>query len=382
MRKPPTKTAAASRIQAGHTERDGEPRPVTPIHTPRSDDPDERRIEERHRGEDVAVVEVPERRRRREQHHEIEVADRQRPPEVGETDQEDEAEEAPHPRLVDLRAAERARVAARHLPRDLRPGPCVRDDAARVVDVRLDDLPGRAEPDLHAASSPSSGRTSRRRPGPACRIPGEPRGDLRVALGDREHRALVRCAGFGVGANGAWIDARCRRTPAPCRRRRRGASRRRKRQRADRDERGRRTASDYGRRNDHNLFPTKFSGVTSTIAIAWPTSFPAPSVIRTCSTSRFAPSEASDDDEEAHPLRSDSRAAVTEGPVPIERVVARDGDEEGARRGQQIVQADVQQHGVDGEIDAVADCADDAELRRAAPSAGACAERYGRGCGP
>ena len=30
------KTAAASRIHAGHTERDGEPRPVTPIQTPRS----------------------------------------------------------------------------------------------------------------------------------------------------------------------------------------------------------------------------------------------------------------------------------------------------------------------------------------------------------
>ena len=35
MRKPPRKTAAASRTQAGHTAREGEPRPLTPIHTPR-----------------------------------------------------------------------------------------------------------------------------------------------------------------------------------------------------------------------------------------------------------------------------------------------------------------------------------------------------------
>ena len=80
---------------------------------------------------------------------EIEVAERERPAQVGEPDQEDEAEEAPHPRLVDLDAAERALVAARHLPRDLRPGPRLGDDAARVVDVGLDDLARRPEPDLH-----------------------------------------------------------------------------------------------------------------------------------------------------------------------------------------------------------------------------------------
>ena len=131
-------------------------------------DPDERGIEERHGGEHVAVVEVPERRRRREQHHEIEVAQRERPAQVGEPDQEHEAERAPDPRAVDLRAAERALVAARHLPRDLRPGPRLRDDAARVVDRR----PRRSRPPCRArssrSSSRSSGRTSPRPEGPSC----------------------------------------------------------------------------------------------------------------------------------------------------------------------------------------------------------------------
>ena len=51
---------------------------------------------------------------------EVEVAQRERPAQVGEPEQEHEAESAPQPGAVDLGAAERALVAARHLPGDLR----------------------------------------------------------------------------------------------------------------------------------------------------------------------------------------------------------------------------------------------------------------------
>ena len=85
--------------------------------------PDERRVDERHRREDVAVVEEPERDREREQHEQVEVAQREQPPPVDEAEQEHGAEAEPDRVAVDLLAAERARAAARHLPRDLRPRP-------------------------------------------------------------------------------------------------------------------------------------------------------------------------------------------------------------------------------------------------------------------
>ena len=70
----------------------------------------------------------------------VEVANREQAPQVGEADEEHEAERAPDPRVVDLVAAERALVAAAHLPRDLWPGPGLEHDAARVVDTALGDL--------------------------------------------------------------------------------------------------------------------------------------------------------------------------------------------------------------------------------------------------
>src|SRR5262249_61348664 len=42
------------------------------------------------------------------------------------------------------------------------------------------------------------------------------------------------------------------------------------------------------RRNDQSLFPRKFSGVTTTIAIAWATISPSPSQTSSDSTPRFA----------------------------------------------------------------------------------------------
>src|SRR5207302_2178261 len=49
-------------------------------------------------------------------------------------------------------------------------------------------------------------------------------------------------------------------------------------------------AAHQRRRNDQSLLPTKFSGVTSTIASAWATILPRPKATRTRRQTRFAPS--------------------------------------------------------------------------------------------
>ena len=156
--------------------------------------PDEQRVEEGHRREDVAVVEEPQRRRRREEEKQVEVAEREKPPEVGEPDEEDETERAPDPRVVDRRAAEGARRAARHPPRDLRARPRLAHVAARVEHRPLSDLAGRdvlaAPPDLDL---PLPGlRVVRRLVAQArLRVAREPGGDLRKIFEDPE-RLLLR----------------------------------------------------------------------------------------------------------------------------------------------------------------------------------------------
>jgi len=75
------------------------------------------------------------------------------------------------------------------------------------------------------------------------------------------------------------------------------------------------------------------------------------------------------DGEEAEALRGDAGAPVAERPRAIEEVVAGHRDEEGARRGEQVVQARVQERRVDGEVDDVADRADRAELPQLHPVA-------------
>ena len=114
---------------------DADPRPA-------QHHPDKQRIEERHRREHVAVVEEPQRRRRREQEEQVEVAERQRPPQVAEPEEEDGAERAPDPRVVDRRAAERAGRAARHPPGHLRAGPRLGHAAGCVEHGALSDLAG------------------------------------------------------------------------------------------------------------------------------------------------------------------------------------------------------------------------------------------------
>ena len=68
------------------------------------------------------------------------------------------------------------------------------------------------------------------------------------------------------------------------------------------------------------------------------------------------------DDEEAKPLVGDVAALATERPEPVPGVVARDGDEEGAGRGEQVVDAaGLEQERVDRQVDDVAAGADEAE---------------------
>src|SRR5439155_183970 len=93
------------------------------------DHPDEGGVDQRHRREDVAVVEEPERGGGRQEQDQVEIAQRERPPKVREPDEEDEAERTPDPRTVDLRTAERALRAAGHPPRDLGARPRLGDGA-------------------------------------------------------------------------------------------------------------------------------------------------------------------------------------------------------------------------------------------------------------
>ena len=155
--------------------------------------PDERRIRERHRREDIAAVEEPERHRERDQDEEVDVADRQKPPPVDEPDEEQPAEREPHPGAVDLRAAECALVAAGHLPGDLRPGPGLGDRGRGVVDLAGRDLTRLARPDAHR---PDALRKGRIRHG-VRRIPLQPGRDLRVREEVLDHLAARRSLRLG-----------------------------------------------------------------------------------------------------------------------------------------------------------------------------------------
>ena len=121
---------------------------------------------------------------------EVEVPQAERTAEIGEPEQEDDAERKPDADRVDLPAAERAAVAAGHLPRDLRSRPRFGDGAGAVVHPAERDLSRGAPPDADL-------------PVPALRVEGrvghavllgvavEPVGDLLVAEED-PCRALLR----------------------------------------------------------------------------------------------------------------------------------------------------------------------------------------------
>src|SRR5579864_2959370 len=73
------------------------------------------------------------------------------------------------------------------------------------------------------------------------------------------------------------------------------------------------------------------------------------------------------DDEEAGALCRDPATPVSKGPTAVAEVVARDRDEERARRGNEIVDAGIKEARVHTEVDDVADRADDAELQELRP---------------
>ena len=306
----------------------------------------------------------------------VEVPQRERPPPVDEPDQEDGAEREPDPGAVDLRAAERARVPARHPPRDLRAGPGGEDGAAS----RRRPCPPRSRPPcptrLHRPAAVLRVVRLLVR-GPLAGSASSQSATFAVRREERERPLLREARRVAVGTNGVWT-----RRPFPLKTGAVGVpaaaavaagtsanatARTAIGRRGTAEARPQRYA---GRRNDQSLFPRKFSGVTRTIAIAWAMSLPTPSMIRTLSTTRFAPSEAERDEEEAHPLGGDAGAAVAERPEAVPGVVARHGDEERARRRDEIVEADVEKPVVDREVDEVADSRRRCRTSRAAPSSG------------
>src|SRR3990172_6194037 len=100
---------------------------------------EERRVGERHRREDLALVEEPEGDGEREQDEEVEVPDGDGAAKGGKPEQECAAEDEPDCRVVDL-AAERALAAPRHRPRHLRPRPGLGYARRVVLHLREDDL--------------------------------------------------------------------------------------------------------------------------------------------------------------------------------------------------------------------------------------------------
>src|SRR5207244_12358402 len=114
---------AESRQEDGRGQHDprGPERPRRAYRSPAPADPDaageevdERRICKRDAREDVALVEVPQRDRRKEEDGQVEVAEGEGPAKIGEAEHEQRAEREPDRNAVDLLAAERALVAARH----------------------------------------------------------------------------------------------------------------------------------------------------------------------------------------------------------------------------------------------------------------------------
>ena len=327
--------------------------------------PREPRVDERHRGEDVAVVEEPERDREREQHQQVEVPQRERPPPVDQAEQEDRAEAEPDRVAVDLLAAERPGQAARHRPGDLRARsrPRARRPSTSST-VPGGDLAGLAGEDV---DRPAPVRV-RRDGGRARRVALEPSDHARV--GEEEERRPVarqrRLAGCrdGLLRHGRAGDARAR-----CRRVGRGRGRRhaghgkRRRESEQRDPKPRRRPQ---RRNDQSLFPRKLSGVTRTIAIACETTFAQPSQsMKTRSHSWLTQKAVNETTKKRAPWSPKLPLRVGERPVAVPPVVARaatTNEIAAAGWGPRPSSSDVHR-----QVDEVAEGADDAELRKLDP---------------
>ncbi len=175
--------------------------PPAPDHAP--EQVEERWVGERDAREDIAAVEEPERHREGEQRDQVEVAHAQGSAQVGEADEEQQAEAEPDGDAVDLPAAESAVAAARHLPGDLWAGPGLGDCAASVVHAAAGDLARRPRPNLDGPAlllEVCVGLADPRR------IVTEPGSNLAVAEKDPGHlrlvEALLRRSERGAQASG------------------------------------------------------------------------------------------------------------------------------------------------------------------------------------
>ena len=157
---------------------------------PPADQVHERRIDEGRAREDVPPVEEPERHREGEHREQVERAQRERAPPVDQADEEERAEAQPDRIAVDLLAAERARVAARHLPRDLRPRPRLGHVGRQVVDVSGRDLAGGRRVDVDVPVAELAVELGAR--GAVARgVASEPVAHLRVREQDRRRAIRV-----------------------------------------------------------------------------------------------------------------------------------------------------------------------------------------------
>ena len=212
--------------------------------------------------------------------------------------------------------------------------------AGRVVDPPVRDLARRARPDLAPSTaavfvverrvgrpaSAGSGRASRRPSGCARKIAIACSSSARcVAAAARTASDERPCASYAGARRGATARAR-------------GSA---SAQRAASSVRGATAAErSSARRNDQSLLPTKFSGVTRTIAIAWATTLPSPSADEQLQDEQVRAERDERDDEEAQPLVGDVAALAAERPEPVPHVVVRHRDEEGADRGEEVVDAE------------------------------------------
>ena len=184
----------------------------------------QRRVGQRHRRVDVGVVEERQRHRERQQHEQVQMQQLQRPARVDEREQEQQAQRQPDVQRVDV-PAERARIAARHRPGDLEPGPLFEHSPGGVGDDHLPDLLGAAPGEeahlpaqraLQVGAAVGAGvfgpdglhlrQRVRDRQDPVGRQLAPGRRDFRV--GDRDGRFGDRGLGAGRGASVARSSRR------------------------------------------------------------------------------------------------------------------------------------------------------------------------------
>ena len=93
-------------------------------------------------------------------------------------------------------------------------------------------------------------------------------------------------------------------------------------------------------RNDHILFPMKFTGVTSMIASRLGDDLAEPALDQQVQDEQVGAQSRRGHDEEPEALEDDVPSPAAERPHPVPRVVVRDRDEERADRSGEIMEPD------------------------------------------